>query len=419
MDIPHTMGQVLFIASLGLVGLLIHRLTRIETSLACLLTGFGAGLLIPLWQFDTGIRASNIGDLVFYVILPILIFEAAWHIQPRVLKRWLFSVSALSTLGLLLSSFAIAALLYFAIGHSEGFPWAAALLCGVILSATDPVSVVASLKRQQAPEDLATLVEGESLFNDAGALVLFTVVLGLAMGTKTLGDLNSLMLFATVFLGGLVLGGLVGLVTAILVLLMRSSAAANMLLVFCAFASFYIAEHFFHVSGILAVVAAALVSRVLLKEHEKQFLGTVADTWDWLGLLFNACVFVLMGLVVGVDMFIEQWLAIVIAIPAVLLARVVSVYGCGWLSQFTRNPVPVGWQHILVWGGLCGAVAIVLVLSLPVELPYWWTVQSVVFGVVLFSLFVQGPTVRPLIRRFASTASSSSLSKPALGNNES
>ena len=403
MEIPQLMSQMLFVVGIALTGLLIERLTRIETSLACVLAGIGAGLIIPLWQFDTGIRASNIHDLVFYIILPVLIFEAAWHIRPRMLRRWLASVLTLSTLGLLISSFVIALILFYAIGHSEGFPWIAALLCGAILSATDPVSVVASLKRQQAPEDLSTLVEGESLFNDATALVLFTVVIAMATGTESVNDHNNLLLFATVFLGGLLLGALVGLITAIGVLLFRSSHVANILLVFSAFSSFFIAEHFFHFSGIMSVVAAALVTRVLLKEHEQQFLSAVADTWHWLGLLFNTIVFSLMGLVVTLDMFTEQWLAIAIAIPAVLIARALSVYGCGWLSRFFRSPVPIGWQHILVWGGLRGAIGIALVLSLPVTLPYWWTVQSIVFGVVLFSLFVQGSTVRPLIRKYGST----------------
>lgn len=400
MDIPMLMGQILFIVGGALMGLLLHRLTKLETSLACLLSGIAAGVLIPLWQFDTGIRAGNIHDLVFYIILPVLIFEAAWHIQPRVLKRWMSAVLTLSTLGLLFSSCVIAVVLYLAIGHSEGFPWVAALLTGTILSATDPVSVVSSLKQQQAQEDLSTLVEGESLFNDATALVLFTAVLGFATGSAEFANQNTILLFVTVFFGGLFLGALIGLLSSVLVLLLGSASTSNIILVCAAFSSFYFAEHFFHVSGIMAVVATALVSRVLLKEHEQQFLNTVGDTWNWLGLMFNALIFVLMGLTVSLVMFTDQWLAILIAIPSVLLARALTVYGCSVLTRFSRHPIPSGWQHILVWGGLRGAIAIALVLSLPVELPYWWTVQSIVFGVVMFSLFVQGSTVGPLINKF-------------------
>jgi len=113
-------------------------------------------------------------------------------------------------------------------------------------------------------------------------------------------------------------------------------------------------------------------------------------------------IFVLMGLVITFDMFSQQWLAIAIAIPAALFGRLLAVFGCDLLSGRFIRPIPLGWRYILVWGGLRGAIAIVLVLSLPVDLPYWWTIQSMVFGVVLFSMLVQGSTTPMLINRYAS-----------------
>lgn len=400
MEVQELMGQILFLSGSVVTGLLIHRLIRLDITLACLAAGVLSGLLIPWLGVDTGIRASNIQSLVFYVILPVLIFEAAWHIKPAVLKRWLSPILLLSTLGMIISCVAVAAVLYYAFGDAEGFPWIAALLTGAILAATDPIAVVASLKRLKAPEDLTTLVEGESLFNDASALVLFGAILSFAVSIDAQLDQSYLGLFSITFFGGLVVGALMGLVGAILVLALGSSASSNIILIFLAFASFYVAEHFFHVSGIMSVVSAALLSRTLLREHEQQYLDSVVFTWEWLGLWFNAFIFVLMGLVITFEMFSSQWLAIAIAIPASLIGRGLSVFSCGALTQALTRPVPLGWQFILVWGGLRGAIAIVLVLSLPLSLPYWWTVQSMVFGVVLFSLLVQGSTTGPLIIRY-------------------
>jgi len=367
-----------------------------------------AGLLLPWLEIDTGIRASNIHDLVFYIILPVLIFEAAWHLKPSLLKRWLSPILLLSTLGMLVSCAVVATALYFAMAEPTGFPWIAALLAAAILAATDPIAVVSSLKNLNAPDELTTLVEGESLFNDASALVLFGVILSFSINSNAHLDSTFLSLFLVTFLGGLLVGGLLGLAAAILTLLINQSSASNILLVLLAFSSFFVAEHLFHVSGIMSVVSAAIVSKTLLREHEQPLLSDVLSTWNWLALFFNALIFVLMGLVITFDMFSQQWLAIAIAIPAALLGRLLAVFGCNLLSGRFIRPIPLGWRYILVWGGLRGAIAIVLVLSLPIELPYWWTIQSMVFGVVLFSMLVQGNTTQMLIKRYASSDHSKS-----------
>ncbi len=399
MDIATLMGQILLLSASVIGGLLLGKLLRLEYTLACLVAGVAIGWLVPLLALDTGIRAHNIQALTFYVILPLLIFEAAWHIKPAQLKRWLPPILLLSTLGLLISCGLLASIVYYAINHPSGFPWTAALLTGAILAATDPIAVVGALKRLRAPQDLTTLVEGESLFNDASALVLFGAILSFALGTQTQFGLGYLGQFAITFFGGLVAGALLGLLAALIIRWLAQQAATQLLLVLLAFASFYIAEHLLHVSGIMAVVGAALLCRHLLQEHHQRGLEAVDHTWQWLGLWLNGLIFVLMGLVITFDMFTQQWLAIAIAIPAALCARAVAVFGCGTLTQSLPRPVPLEWQYLLIWGGLRGAIAIALVLSLPVSLPYWWTIQSMVFGVVLFSLLIQGATTGPLIKR--------------------
>lgn len=398
--IPQVTGQALALISLALAGLMLAKLTRIDKTLCCLGGGFVAGLLVAPLGLDTGIRAGNVQDLVFYLLLPPLLFQAAWHISPAMLRRWVAPIVIFATLGVAITVAVSAGLIYVGVNH-PGFPWVAALLTGAILAATDPISVVNLLRTEKAPEDIATLVEGESLLNDAAAAVLFTATLGLATsnGNET-SSLPVVGALAIHIVGGIVAGIAFGLIAAILVLLFKSSVLANLILVLSAFGSFYVAQELLGLSGIITVVITALVARSGLRNFEQRFLQDTNITWDWLGDTFIALVFTLMGLVIVPAMFIDQWLAIVIAIISALVARGATVYSCAPLSSLLmrhRN-IPVDWKPLLVWGGLRGAIAIALVLTLPIQLPYWYTIQSMVFGVVLFNLLVQGTTCRPLVR---------------------
>jgi CPA1 family monovalent cation:H+ antiporter len=392
-------GQVLAVSALAVVGLMVQRALRIELTLACLLVGFVAGLGIEFTSFDTGIRASNLHDLVFFVILPVLIFEAAWELKPALLKKWLLPILLMATLGVLTCTFIAAGLIYAGIGHAEGFPWIAALITGAILAATDPVAVIAQLRAAKVSADLTTIFEGESLFNDATAVVLFSIVIGLATNSVDAAGDSYFAYFFMVAVGGLVFGTVSGLVVSAVLLLIGSSVASRFILVFSAFASFYVAEHLMHISGILAVMMTAIVMRVMLREVQASVTEGIAGTWEWLGTYFNSVLFAIMGLVVTLAMFRDQWLAMLIAIGAAVVARVVGVGVSCLLARPLSEPVSLPWQGLLVWGGLRGAIAIALVLSLPTSLPYWWTIQSMVFGVVLFSLLVQGTSNSYLITK--------------------
>lgn len=397
--ITELMAQILALGGLTIAGLLINKILRIELTLACLAVGFFAGLSLSFIDFDTGIRAHNLQEIVFFVILPVLIFEAAWHLKPAILKTWLLPILLLATVGVLISAFVTAGLVYLGIGHAEGFPWIAALLTGSILAATDPIAVMSQLRSSSAPEDLTTLFEGESLFNDASAIVLFMIIVAIATGSEK-SEGSYTQYFAMVFVGGIVVGLISGLITSALALFLASPIVSRFVLVFSAFSSFYLAEHVFHVSGIMAVMMAAIVTKYSLKEVEDHIAQGISETWEWLGLFLNNLLFVVMGLVTTIAMFQEQWLAMLIGIVATLIARLVTVLGVSKLSGWLGKPIPGGWQILLVWGGLRGAIAIALVLSLPTSLPYWWTIQSMVFGVVTFSLLVQGTTNARLIRKY-------------------
>jgi CPA1 family monovalent cation:H+ antiporter len=388
MGIELVTGRVLFLVVMALTGLLISRLFRLDLTLGALLSGILFGLIVMVSEFDTGIRAYNFMPLVFYVVLPILIFQAAWHIQQQILVHVLIPALILAIPGVLISCIVTAALVYIGIDHPAGFPWLAALLTGAILSATDPVSVVAKLRDLNAPKKLETLIEAESLLNDASAVVLFGIILSFAIGQVSTLNLGVGVDFTLKFIGGILTGAIVGLVASFISKYLGSAPAISIITIITALGSFYVAEHILHVSGIISVVVAALASRLLLRNSE--FLGSATYTWEWLGLLFNALIFSLLGLVISHEMFIYNWLAMLITIGAMLVSRIISVGVSALLSRGFADPISLRWQGLLVWGGLRGAIAIALVLTLPVELPYWWTVQSMVFGAVLFSILVQG-----------------------------
>ena len=149
-------------------------------------------------------------------------------------------------------------------------------------------------------------------------------------------------------------------------------------------------------SGILAVTAAGITVARLAEAQVKGFSGV----WRLLTRLSDGSIFLLMGLVVGWYMFEQRWVAMLIAIGAVTIARlVITVGGISLLNLFQSQPLTMNYQAVLVWGGLRGSVSLALALSIPVELPYWFTIQCMAFGVVLFTMLVQAPTLPLLLRR--------------------
>lgn len=393
-------AQSLFLVALAIVASLLSQFSRIEVGLACVATGFVGGQMVGVFGFDTGIRAHNLEDVIFFVILPVLVFEGAWHIRPAQLRQWLAPIVLLASVGVMVGTAATAIMVYAGIGHPTGFPLIAALLTGAILAATDPSAVTAQLRELGAPGGIAIIFDGEGLFNDATAVVVFSLVLAVALGPAQPPQAG-LLLFLRVFFGGVLIGLAVGGIAAWVARRLASAAATTVVLLFAAFAGFFLAESLAEVSGIMAVVSAALLSRYLLDDLDTETARGLSFTWGWASTLLNHLLFVLMGLVITLGMFESRWLAMLIAIAAVLIARVAVVLVCGLLAWPMGRRLPWAWQGLLVWGGQRGAIALALVLSLPIELDYWYTIQSMVFGVVLFSLLVQGTTTPALIRRLA------------------
>ncbi|WP_281559115.1 sodium:proton antiporter [Thalassomonas sp. RHCl1] len=393
-------GVVLIFAVTGITGLMVIRVIKIPYSLALVLLGFILSFSIEIFDWDSGIRASNFQDLMLFVLLPVLIFEAAFVLDSKLLFKFLPNVLTLATIGLLLSTVLTAVLLFYGIGH-PGFPFIAALITGAVVSATDPVAVVAQLKALKAPAELNVLIEGESLFNDATAIALFTILVSIGIGAAEPDVISGLVQFLKIFFGGILVGMLMGCMFAFSLRLLAVNVPALVLVsLVLAYGSFYIGEHFFHVSGIVAVLFAAIAFKRLGQQALTPVEDELHSIWESIGFIANVFVFVLLGLVVSVDMFTERWLAIGLAVIAATVARFIAVYSSTSLNRFTLGQtIDPRYPPIMIWGGLRGAVTIALVLSLPTELPYWWTIQSIGFGVVLFTLIVQATTNPLLVKR--------------------
>ena len=402
MSIEHVTAALVILLLLAFIAEPVARLVRLPYSSVLVITGFVASELAVMSGIDTGIRAANFHDLIFYVFIPVLVFESAYKIDKTLLLENIVPVILLAVIGLLLTASLTAIGLYYGIAHPVGFPLIAALLAGSILAATDPVAVVARLREIGAPRRLGVLLEGESLFNDATAIVLFGLFISMALSLQnSVTSGGAIIEFLKIFAGGIVTGLVTGAVAGLVSKISKNTLMDGILTLIVAYGSYLSADKLFGVSGVMATLTAAIVMSLMLKKDSaNSAVSNIGYLWDVIGHIANAIVFIVMGVTITLNMFEERWLAMLIAIVAVLVARAVSTYGSlTLLGLLQKNPVDLRYQTVMVWGGLRGAVTLALALSIPVTLDYWWTIQSIAFGVVLFTLFIQAPTIRLLVNR--------------------
>lgn len=334
-------------------------------------------------------------ELVFTALLPPLVFEAALYLRWEQLKRELPVVLLLATVGVAVSAFVTAVGMFYVV-HWE---WTSALVFGVLISATDPVSVIAMFKEQHVHGRLRLLVEAESLFNDGTAAVGFALAVAFAQGMSVSGP-SILITLITTSVGGIVCGAAV----AGAVLLIAGRTTNNLveltLTTVVAYGSFLIADRL-GLSGVLATLTAGLLVGNVGP------LGTISASgresvnafWEYAAFVANSIIFLLIGIHEAEQPFALIVPAIAAAILFVLLGRVLSVYPLCAVFAYTRLRVPLRQQHVLFWGGLRGALALALALGLPPTIPHANEIVRVTFAVVAFSIFVQGLTMGPLLRR--------------------
>jgi monovalent cation:H+ antiporter, CPA1 family len=333
-------------------------------------------------------------DVILTLFLPALLFEGSLKIELRHIRTDIVPLLLLANLGVLIATLVTGLVIYYAVGMSL----IVALLFGSMVSATDPISVLSIFKEVAVDERLSVLVEGESLLNDGTAVALFQILLASAVG----GGIG-LTLGAGQFLLSVVGGALLGLSLGYFVSkLTKRIDDAQIEITFTtilAYGTFLLARHL-HLSGVIATVAAGLVigNFAAITGMSARTLTALRSFWEYASFIINSLVFLLIGLEVRLGGLLRAWKPILVAIAAIFLGRILSIYMLVPFSNLFSKRIPFVWQHVLVWGGLRGALSLALALSLGSTFPYRDQILNLTFGVVVFSILVQGLSIKPLLR---------------------
>lgn len=361
---------------------------RLPYSIALVIAGLG----ITTLHFLPYIGMTP--ELIMMVFLPALLFEASWNIRFDELRHNLKPIVVLATVGVIISL----AVTSFLIRQFAGLEISTCLLIGIMISATDPISVLAMFRKLGLDARLSCILEGESLFNDGVAVVLFKLFAVAAVAGGTIDFTQLVSGFASTVFGGIAIGIAAGLLSSRITRYFDDHLLEITFTTIVAYGSYLMAEHL-HVSSVLAVIAAGLVlgnfgSREAMSPSTRM---AVDSFWEYAAFLVNSLVFLLIGLEIDWLMLVENRQLILISIGAVLVSRLVVVYGLCPLLSSKKYEIPTQWRHLLVWGALRGSLSMALALSLPVDCPQRSSIIVAVFGVVLFTLLVQGLTIEPLV----------------------
>jgi len=335
--------------------------------------------------------------LVLGVFVPGLVFAAAYSIDWTDLRPVLGPILALAIPGVLASAVVVAFALHLAIG----IPLELAFVVGAITAATDPVAVVATMRRLDVPRGLRTIVDGESLLNDGTGLVLFALAVRAVSAGVGTGEA------AVLFVGTIAVSGIVGvgggLVAARLVRATNERTIQLGISLVAAYGTYQLAD-VIGLSGILATVIAgiALGSRMRRTAGSDALVRETLDLWDVVAFILTSLVFLLIGFAIRLPSLLSAGAGVVVGTTAVVAARALIVYlPAAAVRLWTpARAVPRGWAHVIFWSGLRGAVALAAALSLPADFPQRELLQQISFGIVLVTLLVQGAGA-PLVVRIA------------------
>lgn len=378
------------------------------SSVLLVVVGLIAGAVVPAGSFLVT------PELVLLVLVPGLVFEAALRVDLDDLRETLGWMVLLAAPGVVVAAAVVAIVLNLA----TGLPVELGMVVGAMVAATDPVAVIATFRNVGAPGRLRTLVEGESLLNDGTALVLFGVTVAAVAAPTSIAETAGAIAVTVVTSVGIGLAG--GWLASRLIKLIGHHAIELAISLVAAYGTYLLTDELGQ-SGIIATVVAGVVIGTYGRAvgFSPKALETMDTAWELTAFGLTAVAFVLVGLAISFADLVAVAPSILWGVFAILVGRAVVVYGLlGGSARLVGERrhltvVPMGWLHVLFWAGLRGAVAVAMALSLPLDFPQRELLQEITFGVVLFTLFVQGTTAEPVVARFAAAAPTGAGPTPA------
>ena len=356
------------------------------------------GLVVSALPIHGSIQMSP--GLAVTLLLPGLVFEAAYRLDGDELRRTFGSVALLAVPGVLVTSAVVA----FVLNAATGLALNEAFVVGAIVSATDPVAVVSTMRRLSAPRRLVTLVDAESLFNDGTAALAFVVALA-ALGARPPSLAEDVIQFSVALAGSVVIGSVSGFLISRLLKATNDHLIELTLTLLAAYGTYLVAD-LLHLSGIIASVVAGIVLGTFVRRRglSRRSEDAIDVVWEFLSFVLTGAAFLLIGLAIPLDALSAAVIPIAWGVAAVLAGRAIVVYGLlGGAARIEERiglgpALPLSWLHVMNWTGLRGAVATVLALSIPEGTPDRALLQAIVFGIVLFTLIVQGTTAEAVVR---------------------
>lgn len=410
---PEGIVVLFFVVGSLLLGALVKSFfqnSKLPYTVILLIIGIGVAALDREGWFGGGLFSHmihQVGDisphLILFLFLPILIFESAYSMEPHLFFRIAPQIVLLAILGLIISMILTA----FAVSWLFSWSIGVALLFGALISATDPVAVVALLKEKSSRKRLETLVEGESLLNDGTAIVFFSLFYGFALGTAT--EVNSLAVVGS-FLWIVIAGNLIGIIVGWLVLwvigrLFNQPLIEITLSVVAAYIAFMLSEEI-HVSGVVSLVSLALMfstlGRTRISSEVTHFLH---QFWEMMAYMANTLIFLIVGIVIALHINFDLpsiWIKLIALYFLLLVIRSTSVVILMPILKRIGVGINKKKATILVWGGLRGAVSLSLALSLSQDAAVPKEIGEVILfltaGIVVLTIVINGSTMEWLLR---------------------
>lgn len=393
------------------IGLLLMALLASMVLLALQVIFPGLGLTTTM---QNAIGQIDFNETVMNGMLAFLLFAGALHVDLGFLKSAKWAIGSMATIGVLISTFIVGTgFFYVAKVFGVELPYIWALVFGALISPTDPVAVLSILKTVNMPQSLEAKIAGESLFNDGVGVVVFSIIVSLAVATMGHGAggghgeitvLSVIELFLVEAGGGVILGLMTGWLAYKMIGRIDEHAIEILITLGIVAGTYALAQRIeilgHHLSGPIAVVVAGLMignkgAQFAMSEHTRTYLF---GFWEMIDEILNSVLFLLIGLEILVLGLLPEYAFItLLAIPLVLLARLTAVSIpmrlLGMFKQFTKGAIPV-----LTWGGVRGGISVALALSLP-DSEYKPLILTATYGVVIFSIVVQGMTVKKVVER--------------------